>query len=174
MCRVLIRPSNFADCTYFTLWEAKEYVKQFFTMNDGRDYEEIVTEFVERHLDDTKLQFSIVLKDSGLPIGRVYLSRWDRDYDSIDITRIYIGEEEYLSKGYGREALESVLKYCFEDLKLERVTLDFFEANKRAEKLYLNLGFKLEGIMRNAGKKNGEYYNLHLMSMLREEYFVNR
>ena len=168
---LFIRTSVFSDCFYFTEWEEKEYVKQFFTISDGRDYEEIVTEFIHRKIDDTKLQFTIVYKATNIPIGRIYISRIDKEYDSLDITRIYIGEEEFLSKGYGREALIAVLNYCFEEIKVERVTLDFFEENKRARNLYESVGFKPEGIMRNAGKKNGRYVNLHLMSILKEDYF---
>jgi ribosomal-protein-alanine N-acetyltransferase len=53
---------------------------------------------------------------------------------------------------------------------MERVTLDHYTGNL-AGNLYLKLGFKYEGIMRHAAKKDGKYYDLHLMSMLREEYF---
>ena len=46
--------------------------------------------------------------------------------------------------------------------------------NKIAAKLYLKVGFSYEGIMRNAGKKDGKYVDLHLMSMLRDEYFAKK
>ena len=54
---------------------------------------------------------------------------------------------------------------------MERVTLDYYTGNKRASTLYESLGFKSEGIARNATRKDGRYYDLHLMSMLRAEFF---
>lgn len=165
-----LRASTFDDCRLFEQWEAKEYVNRFFTMNHDRDYEEITREFVIRDEDLDKAQMTIISKPASKPIGRIYLSRFDRHEDSIDITRIYIGEEDYLGKGLGREALRLLLEYFFNELKLERVTIDFFEDNFKAENLYKSLGFKSEGVMRHVAKKNSTYINLHLMSILRNEY----
>ena len=40
-----------------------------------------------------------------------------------------------------------------------------------AASLYEKVGFVEEGVMRCAGKKNGKYVDLRLMSMLKEEYY---
>ncbi len=165
---IIIRKSTFDDCVLFTKWEQQDYIKEFLTINKERTYEEVVREFILRELDKTNEQFTIIFKNKK-PIGRVYLSKISRESDSLDLTRIYIGEKEYLGKGYGKEAMLLLLDYCFNTLNMERVTLDHYEGNP-AGKLYLDLGFKYEGIMRNAAKKDNKYYDLHLMSMLRDEY----
>ncbi|NLK65257.1 MAG: GNAT family N-acetyltransferase [Tissierellia bacterium] len=165
---LIIRKSVFDDCEIFTKWEQQDYVKEFLTINKERTYEEVVREFITREQDPSKEQYTIILKNKG-PIGRVYLSNISREFDFIDITRIYIGEKKYLGKGYGRECMEVLLDYCFNELKMERVTLDHYTGNL-AGNLYLKLGFKYEGIMRHSAKKDCKYYDLHLMSMLREEY----
>ena len=54
---------------------------------------------------------------------------------------------------------------------MERVTLDYYTGNKRAYTLYESLGFREEGVARTATKKDGRYYDLHIMSMLRSEFF---
>ena len=165
---IIIRKSIFDDCEIFTKWEQQDYIKEFLTINKERTYEEVVREFITREQDPSKEQYTIILKNKG-PIGRVYLSNISREFDFIDITRIYIGEKKYLGKGYGRECMEVLLDYCFNELKMERVTLDHYTGNL-AGNLYLKLGFKYEGIMRHSAKKDCKYYDLHLMSMLREEY----
>ncbi|NBJ75046.1 N-acetyltransferase, partial [Neglecta sp. X4] len=104
-------------------------------------------------------------------IGKIYLSRIDTHDDSLDVTRIYIADPSKRGKGYGEEALRLILEYAFINLHMERVTIDHFEANKIAASLYEKVGFKNEGLMRNAGKKNGKYINLQLKSMLRAEYY---
>ena len=168
---LIIRETVFSDCAFFAEWEKKEYIQDSFTMSRDRDYEEIVKEFIIRTLDQDKLQFTIVHREEERPIGRIYISRMDRSTDSLDITRIYIGEEEFLGKGLGEEAMRLLLDYCYIQLHTERVTLDHLPLNTKAGDLYKRLGFKYEGIMRNSGKKNGRYLDLHLMSMLRSEYF---
>ena len=109
--RLIIRKSNFLDCKLFEKWESQTYIKQFFTIDDWRDYEEILTEFILITQNPTKIQFTIMLKETNILIGRIYISKLDRHEDSVDITRIYIGEEKYLSKGYGREAMKGLLKF---------------------------------------------------------------
>ena len=168
---IIIRKSNFDDCEIFTKWEQQDYIKEFLSINEERTYEEVVREFVLREQDFTNQQYTITLKDEE-PIGRVYLSRISEESDSVDITRIYIGEKHYLGKGYGREAMVLLLDYCFNELKMERVSLDHYSGNAAAG-LYLKLGFKYEGIMRNAAKRDNKYFDLHLMSMLKEEYKKN-
>ncbi|MDO4395406.1 MAG: GNAT family protein [Clostridia bacterium] len=168
---IILRETIFDDCRYFADWESRPEVTEFFTMDEGRCYEDIVTEYVRYNLDPTKKQLTITLKPGGAPIGRVYLSRINRAEDSLDVTRIYIADLDNRHKGYGEEALRLVLQYAFIDLHMERVTIDHFEKNKIAATLYENIGFKNEGLMRNAGKKDGKYVNLQLKSMLRAEYY---
>ncbi len=64
------------------------------------------------------------------------------------------------------------MKYLFEELDMQRVTLDYFTGNVKAANLYRRLGFVDEGVARNACSKDGIYYDLNLMSILRDEYFA--
>ena len=98
------------------------------------------------------------------------MSSINKHYDSLDITRIYIADTNDRGRGYGREALELILKWAFDEMDMERVTLDHFADNRIAASLYEKTGFRREGIMRCGGKKNGRYVDLWLMSMLREEF----
>jgi RimJ/RimL family protein N-acetyltransferase len=104
-------------------------------------------------------------------IGSIYVTQLNKVYDSLDITRIYIGPNEFRNKGYGEETLRLFLEYCFINLHTERVTLDHFSENLMASRLYNKLGFQYEGIARNATKKNGKYHDLNKMSILRSEYY---
>jgi RimJ/RimL family protein N-acetyltransferase len=114
---------------------------------------------------------TILLKETCEPIGRIQISRIDPEYDSLDITRIYIAEDRHRRNGLGEEAMRLILEYCFIQLHMERVTLDYVEGNHPAEALYRKLGFKEEGVARHGGKKNGMYLDLHMMSLLRIEYY---
>lgn len=168
---IIIRKTVFEDCELFAKWEIMPQVADYFSMNSDRRYEDVVREFVRRELDKTKLQFTVCDKNE-MPIGRIYISKVDRDNDALDITRIYIAENEYRRKGYGEDALRMILEYCFLNLHTERVTLSYFEGNNVASALSEKLGFKHEGLARNGCKKNGKYYDLHLCSILRAEYYV--
>ena len=174
MERIFLRESTFDDCRFFAEWEQMDSVTEFFTISRGRGYEEVVTEFIKRSEDTDKLQLTVCLEEGERPIGRIYISNIDDHYDSLDITRIYIADKSIRGKGLGEEALRAALALAFEEMSLERVTLDHFTDNKIASKLYLKVGFQYEGVMRHGGKKDGKYVDLHLMSMLRDEYFAKK
>lgn len=167
---VYLRESSFDDCTDFAKWEQRPEVTEFFTIDKSRNYEEVVREFIERQPDPTQVQLTICSKETDAPIGRIYISRIDNHYDSLDITRIYIAEKQMRGRGLGEDALRTVLDYAFNVCGCERVTLDYFTGNEIASSLYRKVGFVDEGTMRHGGKKDGKYVDLNLMSILKEEY----
>jgi RimJ/RimL family protein N-acetyltransferase len=168
---LLLEKTCFDDLKYFADWETQKQVTDFLSINEDRSYEEITRESILWEKDPSKLQFTIFLKEKNIPAGRVCISRIDPDTDSLDITRIYIADEKYRGKGFGEEAMRLLLEYCFMSLHTERVTLDHYTGNTTASSLYLKLGFQYEGVARNACKKNGKYYDVSIMSMIRAEYF---
>ena len=91
---LMIRPTVFDDCRYFEKWEQDPEVVQYFNISEGQTYEEVVTRFVRNEDDPSKLQYTIVLKTENRPIGRIIISKLNREEDSLDIYRIYIAEPE--------------------------------------------------------------------------------
>jgi RimJ/RimL family protein N-acetyltransferase len=85
---------------------------------------------------------------------------------------IGIGEPEYRGKGYGTDAMQTMLKVAFSELNLTRVTLFMFEYNRRAFRSYEKAGFKLEGRIRGAMQREGKRYDWLVMSVLKEEWQV--
>lgn len=63
-----------------------------------------------------------------------------------------------------------MLRHAFSDLGLNRVELTVLESNSRARSIYEKEGFALEGTLRAAAWKNGRYEDMHVMSILREEW----
>ena len=170
----LIRETEFDDYEYFVKWENDPEVTKYLTFDENRSYEDVVTEAIYNKFCREKLDFTIVDRESGKPIGRIFISKIDTHSDSLDITKFYIGETQFWGKGVAREIMNELLEYCFTFLHMERVTLDYYTGNKRAYTLYESLGFEKEGVARNATKKDGKYYDLHLMSMLRSEFFGDK
>ncbi|MCQ2547706.1 MAG: GNAT family N-acetyltransferase [Clostridia bacterium] len=168
---IIIRESVFDDCQYFDKWEQDPNVTPFFTMNEDRSYEDVVTEFIKDKNNKKKLLFTICLRNTNEAIGRVIVRNINTHYDSLEISRIYIGDVENRGKGYGEETLKAILDYAFITLHMERVNIRLIENSSHRDELYSRLGFQFEGVLRNAGKKDGRYINLKLMSILRSEYF---
>ena len=169
---LLLRETIFSDCVFFAQCEKEKTVTEFFSMNENRSYEDVVREFLTAEQSPEQEMFTIVLKETERPIGKLWLTHINHEDDSLDLHRIYIADPKLRGRGYGETALRLILDYAFINLHMERVTIDHFMENNAAAGLYQKLGFKYEGIGRNACKKDGKYFDLHFMSMLRSEYYA--
>jgi RimJ/RimL family protein N-acetyltransferase len=81
---------------------------------------------------------------------------------------IWLGQP-YWGQGYGTDALRVLCRFGFEHMNLHRISLWCFEFNERARHVYENIGFKLEGTLRQARFRNGHYVDLHVMGLLAGE-----
>ena len=88
----------------------------------------------------------------------------------ITLKRIVVAAPE---KGMGRRMLKELMHIAFRELGAHRFYLDVYDDNARARHLYEGLGFKYEGLMRDAAQRDGQWCNLRLMSILETEYAVS-
>ncbi len=84
--------------------------------------------------------------------------------------QIRIGDIDERGHGYGYEAVTLLLDFAFKDLNLVRVYLQAFSSNVKAIQLYEKAGFKQEGLLRQAAHIDGDYLDVALMAILREEH----
>src|SRR3990172_7331063 len=102
-------------------------------------------------------------------VGNVGLHRIDRMNRKADVG-IVIGERNYWSKGYGTDAMRTILRYAFDRLRLHKVSLDVLEYNTRALRSYEKCGFVHEGVRRDELLKGKRFVNLVRMSLLESEF----
>ena len=82
---------------------------------------------------------------------------------------------KYWGKGHIYETLWILLKYCFDELKLERISALTRSDNLTVIRLFETSGFKVEGTQREAlVKYNGKRYDLVLLGLLRREARLSR
>ena len=83
---------------------------------------------------------------------------------------IMIGDKSAWNKGLGTETMGLLLRHGFETLNLNRIMLRVYADNLRAVRTYEKAGFKMEGTLRQAVFKRGNYGDVHIMSVLRREW----
>ena len=101
-------------------------------------------------------------------IGYCELAQYNRKSQSAYLSRVIISPR-HRYKGFSQIMISSVLKFGFEELGLNRMALGVFDFNKPAIKCYKNMGFKMEGTLREASKVGDSFWNCHMMSILRKE-----
>lgn len=83
---------------------------------------------------------------------------------------IMIGDKKNRGKGIGTFAVKEMLYHAFYNLNLHRIELTSLATNNISHKLYEKCGFQKEGIKRKAVFKKGEYIDMYIYSLLREDY----
>jgi RimJ/RimL family protein N-acetyltransferase len=116
--------------------------------------------------DPSKVVFAIRAINEAPIVGYVQILNINGVHRSADLG-IRIGTEKNRGRGFGKDALNLALAYCWKNLNLNRVQLIVFKHNERAIRAYQAIGFRREGLLRKAAFIDGECIDLIVMASLR-------
>jgi len=114
--------------------------------------------------------YSVRSRTDGRIIGHGELGRIDRHNLSAEVMRILVGPPDLRGKGYGGATVRELVRIGFMELGLHRLDLKVFDFNGSAIRCYERAGFRHEGTLREARKQGDEYWNTHIMGLLRHEW----
>ncbi|AFG35383.1 acetyltransferase, ribosomal protein N-acetylase [Fervidobacterium pennivorans DSM 9078] len=77
---------------------------------------------------------------------------------------------QYRGKGIGKLIIRKALEFAFKELNLRRVTAEVYEYNERSLRLLESLGFKKEGILKEAKFHDGRYWDIIVMGLMKEDW----
>ncbi len=81
---------------------------------------------------------------------------------------IVIGNTDYLSRGYGTDAIQTLLRLAFDSLNLEKVHLRVYSNNTRGIRCYEKCGFETVGRLKRHRYVNGEWHDEVMMEVFRK------
>jgi RimJ/RimL family protein N-acetyltransferase len=105
----------------------------------------------------------------GQTVGMASLARLDWRNDSAHLAFVAV-DPAWRGQGVGAAMLGQVLRLCFHDYNLHRVSLLVFPANLKAIRCYERLGFQREGVSRQACRFGSGYLDAIAMGLLRSEW----
>jgi len=168
---VFLRPSEREDLPLFVRWFNDADVLRNLAMRAPMSSAG-ETAWFDRMLaaqGTTDYHFVICLLADARPIGTVGLHGLDLQNGNAEFG-IAIGETTEWNKGHGTDALRAICDFGFGELRLERIGLKFYAGNDRGRRAYEKAGFTLEGTLRRAHFARGEHVDVHVMSLLRDEW----
>ncbi len=77
---------------------------------------------------------------------------------------------EHQRQGYASEAIQLVLRYFFEELRYQKVTVEIYDFNEASIKLHEKLGYQHEGRERRVYFTRGKFHDSIIMGMTVEEW----
>lgn len=82
----------------------------------------------------------------------------------------YLGDTSIRGKGIGAKVEYNVLKYVFEELKLNKLCGEVLYFNEKVIKMHEKFGFKQEGYLRDHVRKNGNFVDVVTIGLLQSEW----
>ena len=126
-------------------------------------------EWLERAMqpDGSERHFAIERKEDRAHIGNASI----HDIDWVSRTAafgLFIGEPAAWTKGFGADAIRTLVHFAFEEMNLQKLRINVFDYNERAKHILETLGFVQEGRLRREFYREGSYHDIVILSTFRD------
>ncbi len=138
---------------------------QVYPTGNGDDFSEWFHGMIDK---ETGYPFAVRRRDDDRLVGFIVVN--DIFWQARHAVVIVAIDPAQQGRGYGTDALRALLKYCFLEMNLNRLGLDVLAYNEGAQRVYEKAGFRLEGTKRSFAYRDGVYYDLHIMGILRSDW----
>lgn len=119
--------------------------------------------------DLSRLRYTIETKEDGA-VGMIGLRDIDWKNGSAYGLGMRIARKEIRTKGLATDAWMTLMRYAFDELRLNRINGSALAYNKASLRVCEKVGFKIEGTQRQAVYKNGEYVDVILLGCIKSDY----
>ena len=114
-----------------------------------------------------KRAYAVVVDD--VLVGYAQIDDIDSVNRKCDIG-VVIGDKQYWSRGIGTKVARAVTEIAFSDLGMHRVLAVASERNPASIRCFKHAGYTEEGRLRHANFRDGEFFDLVLLSVLEHEW----
>jgi UDP-4-amino-4,6-dideoxy-N-acetyl-beta-L-altrosamine N-acetyltransferase len=131
--------------------------------------------------DDQKMWFEKIKNDStceywiieydGKKLGLASITSISKVFDSCTWA-FYLGDTSIRGAGIGSKVEYNVLQYVFETLKLNKLNCTVFPFNESVIKMHEGFGFRREAYFRQHVLKDGVYYDVVGLALLKSEWIT--
>jgi RimJ/RimL family protein N-acetyltransferase len=169
---VRLRPLEMSDLDRYLVWvndpEVMQWLSRTGTYPWSRLAEEELLEKVSRTRGYDAVNLAIETLE-GRHIGSIALHNAQPEDRKAGVG-LFIGDKEYWNRGYGTDAMRTILRFGFEEMNLQRIHLTVDAENARAIACYKKCGFIEEGRLRQDRYKGGQYFDTLVMGVLVDEF----
>jgi len=171
--KVILRAPTRADLPTFVRWFNDPEVTQFLGGDMWPLSPETEERWFNRVIEEERRTLCIetlpTAEQPGMLIGNCALFHYSERNQNAELG-IVIGEKDYWSKGYGTDAIRTLLRYAFDELNYHKVTLRVYDFNPRGIRCYEKCGFQIEGRLRQHVFRHGRWHDEIHMGILCDEF----
>jgi len=145
--------------------EVTKFTKGFYP--NTRESQELYFESIANSKTDVVL--AIVDRKTGAHLGNVGLHSIDCIHRTAQFG-VMVGEKSAWGRGIGSRVWSLMVEYGFTVLNLHKITATVLDGNEASLKGALKAGFQIEGRQIEQVFKNGSYFDLIQLGMLRKHF----
>ncbi|MDP8267193.1 MAG: GNAT family protein [Candidatus Tenebribacter davisii] len=164
-----LSPINIEDAERYSEWLNNIDITKFLAITHHQISEMKEKEILTEMIKQGSQIFAIVDLNTNNLIGNCSLFDINHRKNKAELG-IFIGDKNYLGKGFGTEAIKLILDYGFNILNLHNIMLSVYSYNQRAIAAYTKAGFKEFGRRRDAHTIAGKRYDEIYMDILDDEF----
>lgn len=122
-------------------------------------------QWISQQTSYTRGEYQFAVEDhEGYLVGRCGVTRLDWK-NRVGELAIMIGAP-YRGRGYGREAMELLCDFCFQEMNLHKLKVSVLKTNDAAIRCYERCGFICEGVLKEEVFRRGAYQDVVLLARL--------
>lgn len=163
--RCYLSPISLDDADLYTKWLNDLEITQYLNLStmsiNAPGEKEALQHIMKEH------NYAIVDNETNNLIGNCGLHNWDKINQTSEIG-IFIGDRDFLGKGYGTEALKLLIRFSFDYLNIHSILLRVFSYNERAQASYRKVGFSEIGVWKESLVQKGKRHDTIFMEITPE------
>lgn len=162
-----LREQKYSDAEDFYNYIAKPEVKQYILSTIPKTLDEAKEEiiyWIDLFYRKTGIYWAIANKETNQMIGAIGFH--DLNYFNNRAEISYDLDLDHWGQGIMSKAMNTILKYGFEIMGIERIQASTIKVNLASIKILERNGFNFDGTLRNFRLHKGKYYNIEMYSKL--------
>ncbi len=169
--RLLLRRMQVSDADDMYAYAKRADVTKYLTWTPHPNHAytvEYLQYLASRYRIGDFYDWGVTLRENGRMIGTCGFTSFDFPHNAAQVG--YVLNPDYWGQGIAAEALRAVIRFGFRELALHRIEACYIEGNTRSRRVMEKVGMTYEGIRREAMRIKGEYRNIGVCAVLRDEF----
>lgn len=169
--RLVLRELSLSDAADLLVFRGDPYVQRY----NGPVYETLAE--AQRSIQDSRTEYmerdgitwGVTLESHDHVIGHFGFHSWSHHHRRAEVG--YDLARAYWGQGIAAEALQAIVRFGFEQMRLNHIYAGTIADNHESVRLLERVGFHLDGIRRKfSWEDDGTFHDSALYSLLQEDY----
>ena len=173
--RLILRKLEISDAQDVFEYAKHPEVARYLTWEAHKSVEDakgFINWAIEKYKKDESGEWGIELKENGRIIGAMGFVHLDLQNSCGEIG--YALSKEYWGMGVMTEAVSRLIRFGFQEMKLNRIEAVHFYGNEASGKVMQKAGMSFEGLLRQKMFVKGKFWDVKQYAIIKEEWILKK